>query len=62
MKDLISPIIDAGFDMQCKIWLINLNNVDGAKYGVRQTCVWVNAVTANFHIEDDCSSIHNCCT
>lgn len=56
INDLISPILDAAYHRQSHKGTVNLKRVEAAKHGVWQRSVCVNAVTAKFHVEDDCTN------
>ena len=53
IDDIISPVIDAAYHQQSCRRTVNLKRIEAAQHGVWQSSVCINAVTANFHVEDD---------
>ena len=52
---VVSPIIDAAFEMQKVKGNIELSQVPGSSEGLWQTSICINAETHEFHTEEDCT-------
>ena len=55
VKELISPVLDVAYEMQCHQGDINLKEVYLKNSGIWKTSVTVDAYTKDFHTENDCT-------
>ena len=55
LPQLISPLIAIAFRLQNELGDINLQQTSASNNGLWQTCFCINAETAEFHTENDCT-------
>ena len=55
IRHLVAPILDLAFKKQASLGSINLQKVQSSCNGLCHSAVTVNAETAEFHTENDCT-------